>query len=80
MKFTLLMLMCSYIAGECMPPYPMPTKYDNMYTCMEAGYTESLKKLQEIGKTEVNQHKIYLRFICKNEEIILPKAKPKIET
>ena len=47
---------------------------------MEAGYTESLKKLQEIGKTEVNQHKIYLRFICKNEEIILPKAKPKIET
>ena len=72
--------MCSYVAGECMAPYPMPTKYNDMYSCMEAGYEESLKKLQEIGKSEVNQHKIYLRFICKNEEIILPKAKPKIET
>ena len=49
MKFTLLMLMCSYVAGECMAPYPMPTQYDNMYKCMEAGYEESLKKLQEIG-------------------------------
>ena len=46
--------MCSYVAGECMPPHPMPTKYDDMYSCMESGYTESLKKLQEIGKTEVN--------------------------
>jgi len=80
MKFTLLMLMCSYVAGECMPPHPMPTKYDDMYSCMESGYTESLKKLQEIGKTEVNKHEIYLRFICQGEEIILPKAKPKIET
>ena len=51
-----------------------------MYSCMESGYTESLKKLQEIGKTEVNKHEIYLRFICQGEEIIVPKAKPKIET
>jgi hypothetical protein len=74
MKFTLLMLMCSYIAGECMPPYPMPTKYNDMYSCMEAGYEESLKKLQEIGKSEVNQHQIYLRFICKEYE------EPKVQT
>ena len=71
MKFTLLMLMCSYVAGECMTPFPMPTKYNDMYSCMEAGYEESLKKLQEIGKSEVNQHEIYLRFICK--ETIEPK-------
>ena len=54
-----------------MPPHPMPTKYNDMYSCMEAGYEESLKKLQEIGKSEVNQHEIYLRFICK--ETIEPK-------
>ena len=80
MKFTLLMLICSYVAGECMQPHPMPTKYSNMYTCMEAGYIESLKKLQEIGKTEVNKHQIYIRFVCQSEDIILPKAKPKIDT
>ena len=47
-----------------MPPHPMPTKYNNIYTCMEAGYEESLRKLQEIGSKEVNEHEIYLRFVC----------------
>ncbi len=74
MKFTLLMLMCSYVAGECMTPYPMPTKYNNMYSCLEAGYKESLKKLQEIGAKDVNEHEIYLRFICKKYK------EPKVNT
>ena len=74
MKFTLLMLMCSYVAGECMAPYPMPTKYNSMYNCMEAGYEESLKKLQEIGAKDVNEHEIYLRFICKEYK------EPKVQT
>ena len=74
MKFTLLMLMCSYVAGECMAPYPMPTKYNSMYSCMEAGYEESLKKLQEIGAKDVNEHEIYLRFICKEYK------EPKVQT
>jgi hypothetical protein len=37
---------------------------------MEAGYKESLKKLQEIGPQDVNEHEIYLRFICKEYEAI----------
>lgn len=64
MKYTLLMIICSLTAGECMPPHPMPTKYDNIYTCMEAGYKESLRKLQKIGSKDVNEHEIYLRFVC----------------
>jgi len=80
MKYTLLMLICSLIAGECMPPHPMPDKYHSMYDCLNAGYAESLKKSEEIGKEEINKHKIYIRFVCKEEVIILPKAKPKIET
>tara|TARA_Y100000114_G_C11637046_1_gene267312 strand:- start:326 stop:550 length:225 start_codon:yes stop_codon:yes gene_type:complete len=74
MKFTLMMFICSYVAGECMPPHPMPTKYDNIYTCMEAGYEESLRKLQEIGSKEVNEHEIYLRFVCVRKE------EPKVTT
>ena len=57
-----------------MAPYPMPTKYNSMYSCMEAGYEESLKKLQEIGAKDVNEHEIYLRFICKQYE------EPKVQT
>ena len=40
-----------------------------MYKCMEAGYEESLKKLQEIGPQDVNEHEIYLRFICKQYKV-----------
>ena len=69
MKFTLLMFICSYVAGECMTPYPTPTQYDSMYSCMEAGYKESLNKLKEIGPQDVNEHEIYLRFICKQYEV-----------
>jgi len=72
MKFTLLILLCSYVAGECMPPHKMPTTYNDMYECMEAGYKESLNKLQKIGKEEVNKHEIYIRFICQENQIIEP--------
>ena len=80
MKFSLLMIMCSYVAGECMSPHKMPNIYDDMYSCMEAGYKESLSKLQEIGPKEVNEYEIYLRFICQGNEIIIPKVKPKVST
>jgi hypothetical protein len=36
---------------------------------MEAGYKESLNKLQEIGPQDVNEQEIYLRFICKQYEV-----------
>ena len=32
-------------------------------------YKESLKKLEEIGPQDVNEHEIYLRFICKQYEV-----------
>ena len=80
MKFTLLMLICSLTAGECMPPHPMPDKYDSIYDCLNAGYAESLKKSEQIGKKEVNEHQIYIRFVCEEEEIIIPKRKPEINT
>ena len=80
MKFTLLMLICSLTAGECMPPHPMPDKYNSIYDCLNAGYTESLNKSEEIGKEEINKHEIYIRFICKQETVIVPLPKPKIET
>jgi|TARA_R100000664_G_scaffold9155_1_gene15229 hypothetical protein len=31
---------------------------------MIAGYEESKRKMEEIGKQEVNKHQIYIRFTC----------------
>ena len=74
------MIICSLVAGECTTPYQMPDKYSSMYDCLNAGYAESLKKSKEIGKEEINKHQIYIKFICKEETVIIPPKKPEIET
>ena len=79
MNFTLFMLICSLTAGECMPPHPMPDKYNSIYDCLNAGYAESLRKSKEIGKEEINKHKIYIRFVREKNKVIVPLPKPKIE-
>ena len=80
MNYKLFMIICSLVAGECTTPYQMPDKYSGMYDCLNAGYAESLSKSEEIGRSDVNQHQIYIRFICKEETVIVPPPKPKIET
>jgi len=67
------------VAGECTTPYQMPDKYNSMYDCLNAGYAESLNKSKEIGRSDVNQHQMYIRFICREEAVIVPPPKPKID-
>ena len=64
MKIILTLIMCSYIQTTCLPPYEWPTHFDDMYDCKQTGYEESLKKMAEIGRPDVNQHQIYIRFTC----------------
>ena len=70
MKFILSLIICSQVAGTCLEPYPWPTAFDTQYDCMVFGYEESLKKIQDIGPTEVNKHNIYIRFVCMPENTI----------
>ena len=56
--------MCSSIQGICMDPYPWPEKFNDTYDCMQFGYKESHKKMEEIGRVEVNKHGIFIRFTC----------------
>ena len=77
MKYSLYMIICSLVAGECMPPFKMPDQYNTMYDCLHAGYIESKSKLEELGRKDVNQHQMYIKFLCKDEEIIIPPPKPK---
>ena len=75
MKIMLFMILCSSVANTCMQPIPITTMYDNHYDCLLKGYENSLEKIKEIGKDDINKLGIYAKFECK--EIILPPEKPK---
>ena len=64
MKITLILFICSYTAGTCLPPHPWPEKFNDMYDCFNAGYVQSMNKLEEIGRKDVNEHEIFIRFAC----------------
>ncbi len=51
----------------------MDTYYNDMYSCLNAGHQESLDKMEEIGKEDINKHEIYIKFVCMEKEIIIPK-------
>ena len=65
MKVILILYLCSMTTGSCLPPYQFPTEFNNMYECLNTGYSEALKKSKEIGKKEVNENEIFIRFVCK---------------
>ena len=64
MKIVLTLLMCSYTAGDCMPPYQWHETFDDPYSCSIFGYEESARKLKEIGRKEVNELGISITFRC----------------
>ena len=68
MKIILTLIMCSYVQSTCLPQYEWPTQFDDMYDCMQAGYKESIKKIGEVGRKDVNEHKIFIRFACVEEQ------------
>ena len=70
MKFILTLIMCSYTEGICMPGYQWPKQFDSTYDCMMFGYKESMNKMNEVGRVDVNKHQIYIKFTCSPVETI----------
>ena len=70
MKILLSLVICSYVQGVCMPPYTWPEQFNTMYDCLTFGYEESLRKMEEIGREEVNKYNVYIRFTCIPENTI----------
>ena len=70
MKILLTLIMCSYTEATCMPPYQWPEYHRDFYDCFQKGYEESQKKIEAIGREEVNKHRIYIRFTCQEVETI----------
>ena len=67
MKVALFMILCSSVANNCLDPIKINT-YNDFYECMGAGYLESYKKNQDIGPADVNEYRMYIKFMCANEE------------
>lgn len=64
MKIILTLIICSQVAGTCLQSYEWPETFQNQYDCLVFGYEESIKKMKEIGKEEVNKYTIFLKFHC----------------
>ncbi len=72
MEVALIIYMCSAIQNTCLAPYVWPeTFYDN-YGCMIQGYKESEKKIAEIGRKDVNEYDIYIKFECHKSDTLQP--------
>ena len=78
MKIILTLIMSSATANVCMPPYTAPDIYNNYYDCLLDGYKLAQDKTIELGKKDVNDHQIYMKFGCK--ELIVPPVKPSVDT
>ena len=70
MKVILILYMCSFTTGQCLAPYEFPIHYNDMYECLNAGYSESLRKSKEIGRKDINENGIYIRFACKEKTTV----------
>ena len=68
MKILLTLIICSYTHGACLDPYQWPTPFASTYDCMMAGYEESVNKMEEIGREEVNKYDMYMKFACVKQE------------
>ena len=52
------------MAGSCLPPVEHTESYKDLYTCLDAGYKESIVKLGKIGPVDVNETRIFIKFYC----------------
>ena len=64
MKIILSLIICSSVASECMPPFEWPEAFKSKYDCLHFGYEESKRKLEEIGREDINKYGMYIKFTC----------------
>ena len=64
MKILLTLIICSSIAGDCIEPYQWPETFRTNYDCLMFGYEESMNKLKEVGREDVNKYGMFIKFYC----------------
>tara|TARA_R100001082_G_scaffold71554_1_gene40841 strand:- start:251 stop:484 length:234 start_codon:yes stop_codon:yes gene_type:complete len=69
MKIIILsVIICSALHGNCQPPYTKNVEYQNWADCMYAGTNDTLTLYQAMGEDYINQHRIFVKFQCKEVE------------
>ena len=63
MKILLTIIMCSAVSDTCLTPFTFDEPYNSTYECMIDGYTKALEKTIELGKEDVNEYDIYIKFM-----------------
>jgi len=65
MNFILSMILCSGVSGACLPPHTLEeTIYKDQYSCFLKGYEKSIEKMKEIGRVDVNENELFIKFYC----------------
>ena len=70
MKFILSLIICSSVAGECMPPFDWQESFNTQYDCLMFGYQESIVRMEEFGKKDVNEYGMFIKFYCTKDNSI----------
>jgi len=70
MKILMSLIICSSVAGDCMPPFQWPEAFNTKYDCLHFGYEEAQRKLEEIGREDINKYGMYIKFTCTPIETI----------
>ena len=70
MKFLLSMIICSQVAGTCLEPYPWPEVFNTQYDCLMFGYQESIVRMEKLGKKDVNEYGMFIKFYCTKDTSI----------
>ena len=74
-EIALILFMCSATENVCMPAYVWPDSFDDDYSCMIAGYEESINKMKEIkGIRDVHHVHIWAvheKFISLEAHIVV---------
>ena len=65
MKFILSLIICSSVAGECMPPFDWQESFNSQYDCLLFGYEESINKMKELGREESTKYGMYVKFVAR---------------
>ena len=53
-----------------MPPYEWPETFKTQYDCLMFGYKESIVKMEELGRTDVNKYGMFIKFYCTPDNTI----------
>ena len=71
MNYILILWVCSAITTTCLsPPIYQSTTFKTHYECVKAGYVDSFKLVEVMGKEIIEKDKLFVAFNCKPQGTI----------